>query len=168
MARKKCPGRRAVGVGLPQIQAANACPFLLPQNFTRLRWQAAPAWTAVCVCAEFVCLSGRHRKALTQSWLVYLKVLSLISTGRHVSLFLWADEWFCKCVNPSKSELLCGFSLNTHHQNNTLLGPINYSFCLNTINKWFFYFWIMDGWYLYLSRSANKDMRKLCWSCPRC
>lgn len=40
----------AVRVNLPQIQTENVCPFLLPQNFTRLRWQAAPAYSCVSVC----------------------------------------------------------------------------------------------------------------------
>lgn len=34
---------RAVRVNLPQIQTRNVCPFLLPQHFTRLCWQASPA-----------------------------------------------------------------------------------------------------------------------------
>lgn len=38
----------------PKSQTANVCPFFLPQNVTRLRWQAAPVQTAVCVQSLYV------------------------------------------------------------------------------------------------------------------
>lgn len=140
LARKQRSGRRAVRVNLPQIQTENVCPFLLPQNFTRLRWQAAPAYScvSVCVCSlrKSLCfLSERHRTALTPRCLIcvcafvcFVKIQASISTGRRDSLFLWVDEWVYVHV-PQNLTLLCGFRIHTNNQNRTLLGPLNHSLC---------------------------------------
>lgn len=67
--RKRC-GRRAVRVNLPQIQTANVCPFLLTQKFTRLRWQAAPARTAVCTLSCYVSQGDTERLWPRADWLL--------------------------------------------------------------------------------------------------